>query len=187
MADKRKEPPTPANGAAIVKRQRQTADGANGTGSTALTIGGGGAPQQRAVIQAVKRTSALRAPIMELSGHAGEVFAVRFDPTGHHIASGSFDRTILLWNTYGDCENYGVIEGHKGAVLDLQWSRDSRMVYSASADCSLATWDTETGERIKKHVGHEDIVNSVAAFRRGGETLASGSDDCTIGVCSLFS
>lgn len=91
---------------------------------------------------------------------------------------------LVLWNTYGDCENYGIIEGHKGAVLDLQWSRDSRSIYSASADHTLATWDTETGERIKKHVGHEDIVNSVAAFRRGGETLASGSDDCTIGVRS---
>jgi len=93
MADKRKEPPTSAEvGGALTKRQRQNGSGANGT-SGALTIGA--APgQQRAVIQAVKRTSALRAPIMELSGHAGEVFACRFDSTGHHIASGSFDRSI---------------------------------------------------------------------------------------------
>lgn len=92
MADKRKEPPTSAGNAAIVKRQRHTADGTNGS-SSALTIGAGG-QQRGAVIQAVKRTSALRAPIMELSGHAGEVFACRFDSTGHHIASGSFDRSI---------------------------------------------------------------------------------------------
>ena len=92
MADKRKEPPTSAGNAAIVKRQRQKADGTNGS-SRALTVGAGG-QQRGAVIQAVKRTSALRAPIMELSGHAGEVFACRFDSTGHHIASGSFDRSI---------------------------------------------------------------------------------------------
>ena len=90
--------------------------------------------------------------------------------------------TIVLWNTYGDCENYGTMEGHKGAVLDLQWSKDSRVVYTASADCTLGTWDVETGERLRKHVGHEDIVNSVAAFRRGAEVLVSGSDDCSIGV-----
>ena len=76
------------------------------------------------------------------------------------------------------------MEGHKGAVLDLQWSRDSRTLYTASADCTLGTWDVTTGERLRKHVGHEDIVNSVSAFRRGGETLVSGSDDCTIGVNS---
>lgn len=94
---------------------------------------------------------------------------------------------LVLWNTYGDCENYGIMEGHKGAVLDLQWSRDSRMVYTASADFTLGTWDVETGERLRKHVGHDDIINSVSAFRRGGETLASGSDDCTIGVKTHFS
>jgi Prp8 binding protein len=88
----------------------------------------------------------------------------------------------VLWNTYGDCENYGIMDGHKGAILDLQWSRDSRAVYTASVDFTLGTWDTETGERLRKHVGHENIVNSVSTFRRGGETLASGSDDCTIGV-----
>jgi Prp8 binding protein len=92
---------------------------------------------------------------------------------------------LVLWNTYGDCENYGIMEGHKGAVLDLQWSRDSRAVYTASADSTLGTWDVETGERLRKHVGHEDIVNSVSVFLRGGEMLASGSDDCSIGVCSF--
>jgi len=92
---------------------------------------------------------------------------------------------VVLWNTYGDCENYGIIEGHKGAVLDLQWSRDSRAVYTASADSTLGTWDVETGERLRKHVGHEDIINSVSVFLRGGEILASGSDDCSIGVRSF--
>lgn len=102
MTDKRKDPPTAPNGSAVIKRQRQTADGAtrNGPSSTALTIGGGPAQQQRAIIQSVKRTSALRAPIMELSGHAGEIFACRFDSSGHHIASGSFDRTICTFPTW---------------------------------------------------------------------------------------
>ena len=31
---------------------------------------------------------------MSSIGHAGEVFATRFDPTGEHIASGSMDRSI---------------------------------------------------------------------------------------------
>ena len=91
MADKRKDPPATGN-SALVKRQRQAADGANGSATALTTTSAGG--QRGAVIQAVKRTSALRAPIMELSGHQGEVFACRFDRTGNHIASGSFDRTI---------------------------------------------------------------------------------------------
>lgn len=122
---------------------------------------------------------------MELTGHSGEIFAARFDPTGQHIASGSMDRNIMLWNTHGDCENYGVLQGHKGAILDLQWSRDSRVVYSASADMHLASWDAETGQRIRKHPGHEEVINCMDISKRGEELLISASDDGYIGVSVL--
>jgi len=119
---------------------------------------------------------------MELTGHSGEVFAARFDPTGNLIASGSMDRSIMLWRTYGQCENYGILTGHKGAVLDLHWSRDSRVIFSASADMTVASWDLETGLRIRKHIGHEEVINCLDVSRRGEEMLATGSDDGYIGL-----
>ena len=88
----------------------------------------------------------------------------------------------MLWRTYGQCENYGVLTGHKGAILDLQWSRDSRVVFSASADATLASWDLETGTRIRRHIGHDDAVDCMDISRRGEEILVSGSDDSYIGV-----
>ncbi|KAI5859123.1 WD40-repeat-containing domain protein [Tricharina praecox] len=135
-----------------------------------------------ALIQAVPRTSGLQAPIMELTGHGKEVFAVRFDPTGQNIASAGFDRAILLWKTYGDCANYLELNGHKGAILDLHWSRDSRIVFSASADTLLASWDIEGGIRVRRYVGHEDVINVMDVARRGPEVMISGSDDGTIGI-----
>lgn len=92
------------------------------------------------------------------------------------------DRHLDLWRTYGDCENYGQLSGHKGAILDLQWARDSRTVFSASADMTIASWDLETGERIRRHVGHEGVINSLDISRRGEELLASGSDDGSYAV-----
>lgn len=89
---------------------------------------------------------------------------------------------IVLWRTYGDCENYGVLTGHKGAVLDLQWSRDSDIVYSASADMHLASWDLTAGTRIRRYIGHEEIINAMDISKRGEEMLVSGSDDGTIGI-----
>src|SRR5438270_712716 len=88
----------------------------------------------------------------------------------------------VLWNTYGDCQNYGIMSGHKGAILDLHWSRDSHSIYSAAADSLIAIWDVETGTRIRRHVGHEDIVNAIDVSRRGPEIILSGSDDGSIGV-----
>lgn len=74
------------------------------------------------------------------------------------------------------------MSGHKGAVLDLHWSRDSRVLFSASADAMLASWDTETGQRIRRHVGHEEVINSMDVSKRGEEILVSASDDGYIGV-----
>ncbi|KAF2232916.1 wd40 repeat-containing protein [Viridothelium virens] len=162
----------------MVKRQKSDT---NLGGKDAVVVVNGNT-QNGALIQAVPRTSGLQAPVMELSGHSGEVFAARFDPTGQHIASGSMDRNIQLWKTYSDCENYGMLSGHKGAVLDLQWSRDSRVLFSASADMTLASWDLETGTRIKRHEGHEEVINCMSVSKRGEELLISGSDDGCIGI-----
>lgn len=40
------------------------------------------------------RTSALMAPEVCLTGHAGAVYSIAFDPTGQHLCSGSFDKQI---------------------------------------------------------------------------------------------
>jgi Prp8 binding protein len=69
-------------------------------------------------------------------------------------------------------------------VLDLHWSRDSRAIFSASADMMLASWDAETQARVRRHTGHEEVINSMDVSRRGEELLVSGSDDGYIGVGS---
>ncbi|KAF2100862.1 putative U5 snRNP complex subunit [Rhizodiscina lignyota] len=161
----------------LVKRQKSDAN----INSNSVAVVNGSA-QNGALIQSVHRTSGLQAPIMELAGHQGEVFAVRFDSSGQHIASGSMDRSILLWRTYGQCENYGELTGHKQAILDLQWSRDTRVLFSASADMTMASWDLETGQRIRRHIGHEEVINSMAVSKRGVEFMITGSDDGFIGI-----
>ncbi|WPH04969.1 Hypothetical protein R9X50_00786700 [Acrodontium crateriforme] len=160
----------------LVKRQRSSGD-LNGS-ALARTNGSGSG----ALIQGSYGAAGLQASVMELSGHSGEIFCARFDPSGAHIASGSMDRNILLWNSSGDCANYGLLTGHKSAVLDLQWSRDSQVIYSASADMHIASWNVETGERIRNHAGHEEVVNCIDVSKRGEEFIVSGSDDGYIGL-----
>ena len=92
------------------------------------------------------------------------------------------DRNILLWNSHGECVNYGILSGHKSAVLDLHWSRDGQVIYSASADMQIASWNVETGERIRRHVGHEEVINCIDVSKRGEEFIVSGSDDGSISI-----
>jgi WD40 repeat protein len=48
---------------------------------------------------------------MLLTGHGDQVFTMRFNPAGDVIASGSHDKHVFLWRTYGECENYMMIKG----------------------------------------------------------------------------
>jgi len=122
------------------------------------------------------RTSDLLAPIMLLSGHAGPVLSSKFSPDGQHVLSGSHDKLLLMWDTFGECENTLNFRGHSNAVLEVHWSADGEHVFSASADKTAALWDAQTGGRVRQFKGHLQVVNSFCPAR-DANTCASGSDD----------
>ncbi|KAF9349406.1 hypothetical protein BGX26_012289 [Mortierella sp. AD094] len=176
--DKRKDPPTSEG--VLIKRQKPEESTSTSNAVTIQTKGASGA-----LVQTVKRTSALKAPIMLLQGQSSELYTCKFSPSGEHIASAGAEKSIYLWNTYGDCTNYGIIKGHTGAILELHWSRDGSMIFTASADKSCGVFDVQTGERIKRFKGHTSFVNSCSPARRGPELLASGSDDGSVKIWDL--
>ncbi|XP_075237742.1 U5 small nuclear ribonucleoprotein 40 kDa protein [Lycorma delicatula] len=128
------------------------------------------------------RVSNLFAPIMALEGHQGEIFSVKFHPEGQYLASTGFDRQIFIWTTYGECVNISAMTGHSGAILELHFSTDGGTIFTCSTDHTVAMWDLETCQRIKKLKGHNSFVNTCHPARRGPQLIASGSDDCTIKV-----
>ena len=135
------------------------------------------------------RTSALMAPTMLLTGHGDQVFCVRFHPgdQGDVLASGSHDKKIFLWRTYGECENYSVLSGHKNAVLQLQWVPDGQHIVSCSPDMTVREWDAVVGEQVSVMKDHSAIVNCCAMTRRGTPMVASGSDDGTVKLWDMRS
>lgn len=76
--------PADEYGQLVVKRQKPGV-------STALAQRDGGA---NGALIAAPRTSNLDSHLMELTGHTGEVFTTKFNPSGQFIASGSMDRSI---------------------------------------------------------------------------------------------
>jgi Prp8 binding protein len=129
------------------------------------------------------RTSNMEAPIMLLSGHQGEIYTAKFHPEGNVLVSAGFDRQIFMWNVYGECENFHVINAaHGGAIVQLVYSEDGHNFYTASTDKTVGVFDSNTMQRIKRLKGHTLYVNSCSPARRGAPLIVSGSDDCTIRV-----
>lgn len=127
---------------------------------------------------------------IELAGHDGPVFSIDYDPQGDILASGSMDKTILLWQAApatGSSENLpytniGQITGHKGAITRVVWSRETHGIYSSSSDSTVGLWDTSSGQRLRKFSGHDAVVNDICVSKRGTELLASASDDGSLRV-----
>lgn len=129
-------------------------------------------------VHQITRTSNLQAPNMLLTGHSAAVHSAQISHDGTCLATASSDKSILLWDVYGDCENWAILTGHKNAVLDLAWHQDGDL-FSASADQTGAMWDTHAGVRTRRFRGHTGVVNAVCANRRGDMTVVTGSDDCS--------
>ena len=101
-------------------------------------------------------------------------------PIGSTLASGSHDKKIFLWNTYGDCSNYAVLSGHKNAVLSVSYMDDGEGLVSCSPDMTVRAWDTLTGEQLSSLREHTAVVNCVAVTPSGHALVASASDDGTV-------
>ncbi|KAG8822062.1 hypothetical protein FRC19_006798 [Serendipita sp. 401] len=125
-----------------------------------------------------------------LRGHDGNISALVYSPNGRHIASGSDDGTIRLWDTETGMA-LGVLEGDGGSVNSISFSPDGCHIASG-CDKIMQLWDIETGRELGGPLqGHRDVftpfpvypsersVNSVS-FSPNGHQIASGSRDGTI-------
>jgi serine/threonine protein kinase len=66
------------------------------------------------------------------------------------------------------------LRGHKGQVLSVAFSPDSRRIVSGSFDNTLKVWDANTGREVMTLQGHEQPVFSVV-FSPDGKRIVSGS------------
>ena len=63
------------------------------------------------------------------------------------MASAGRDKVIKIWETSSGWDTLS-LKGHKGAILDVSFSRDDSKILSASADSTVKIWDSATGEEI---------------------------------------
>jgi WD40 repeat protein len=78
--------------------------------------------------------------IISLERHTDKVTAVSFSPDGKCLASGSKDKTIILWSM-NSFKEIAKLKGHVEGVTSIAFSADGKCLASASKDCTVVIWN----------------------------------------------
>ena len=116
--------------------------------------------------------------INTFSGHTDWICSICFSPDGRKMASGSWDKSIKIWNV-STGSLISTLTGHTEMVNSISFSPDGNYLASGSGDSTVILWDINYNYPKKVIKGHKDGVNSVC-FSPDGSMIASGSKDSTI-------
>ena len=97
------------------------------------------------------------------------------------LLSGSYDRTVKLWDLVDDCKCVGSL-GTRGSVWALCVNEGT--LIGAVGDSSIKVWRMDSWEQTAVLSGHRGLVLALACY---GDRLVSASDDRCIRVWRIGS
>ncbi|KAG2151526.1 WD40-repeat-containing domain protein [Suillus clintonianus] len=105
-------------------------------------------------------------------GHGDKVIAVAFFKDGRRFVTGSYDKTLRIWDVKKQACVGGPFEGHTRKVESVAISPDERRIASCGDDEGFVVWDIDSKEKVTFPCTAK--VFSVC-FSPDGKKLASGS------------
>lgn len=131
--------------------------------------------------QAVFRVRPVTRCTSSMPGHAEAVVSLAFSPDSLHLASGSGDTTLRLWDLTTETPHH-TCTGHRNWVLCVAWSPDSLKVASADKVGEIRVWCPNTGNLLGRPlIGHKKWISCLSwePYHKNPECryLASAGND----------
>ena len=117
-------------------------------------------------------------------GHTSSIHSVTVTPDGKNIISGSWDKTIKIWDIKSS-ECIRTLYGHTGSVNSIVVTQDGKTIISGSNDETIRLWDIKSGECLNTFKDYSCVYS--LAITPDGKTIISGYDNGSIKLWDIKS
>ncbi|CAE6404393.1 unnamed protein product [Rhizoctonia solani] len=114
-----------------------------------------------------------QSPIIH-EGHKDAIYSVAFSPDDRSVASGSYDKTVRMWDAHGPSLINEPLAGHTHWVFSISFSPRGNVLASGSGDKTIRLWDTNTGRQLGEPLRGDYRLSSIA-FSPDGNFIVAGS------------
>ncbi|KAF9059529.1 WD40 repeat-like protein [Rhodocollybia butyracea] len=112
-----------------------------------------------------------------LLGHADEVWNVEWSHDGSYLASGSKDKSAIIWYMGSDSkwEAHLILKDHQFPVHSLAWSLDDSKLLTG-AEHHIKLWNTKTGSCLRTMEDHTETVTALSWLPDGSGFISGALD-----------